>query len=66
MENLKRILCYGDSTHGAIAGDGKRFRLMSAGREDWQKSLGEFVIIEEGQNGRTTVWDDQLKVIRMA
>ena len=57
----KRVLCFGDSnTWGFVPGsDGER---MPPG-ERWpgvvQAELGdEFLIIEEAQNGRTTIWDD--------
>ena len=55
---MKRILCYGDSnTWGFMPGSGIRF-----GEERWtriaQSILGsEYEIIEDGINGRTTVWD---------
>lgn len=63
MENLKRILCYGDSnTWGYSAGGGKRFPADVRWTGRLAKILGpEFVIIEEGQNGRTTVWDDPIE-----
>ena len=61
---MKNVLCYGDSnTHGY---DG-----VTVGRFPWgvrwtslvQEALKEeqVRIIEEGQNGRTTVWDDPIE-----
>jgi lysophospholipase L1-like esterase len=60
---MKTVLCYGDSnTWGFIAG-------TEAERYPWdirwpgvcQAALGDaYRIIEEGQNGRTTAWDDPL------
>ncbi len=56
----KRILCFGDSnTWGSKPGTGLRYPF----RERWsgvlQAELGkEYVVIEEGQNGRTTILDD--------
>ncbi|MDH3450841.1 MAG: SGNH/GDSL hydrolase family protein [Gammaproteobacteria bacterium] len=61
---MKVIVCYGDSnTWGADPGsDGDRF----AHDERWtgvlRSGLGEgYWIIEEGLNGRTTVWDDPIE-----
>ena len=57
------ILCYGDSnTWGYEPGTGERY----AKQERWtgvlQKVLGsEYNVIEEGQSGRTTVWDDPIE-----
>lgn len=59
----KRILCFGDSnTWGQIPGLVGRF----SEEERWpgvlQKLLGEeYTVIEEGYNGRTTVWDDPVE-----
>ena len=66
---MKRILCYGDSnTYGA---DGRRYRTegMSLRYDEqtrWtallQKNLGaDYLISEEGFNGRTTVFDDPIE-----
>ena len=61
----KRIMCYGDSnTWGYIAGsecerysDGIRWTSVL------QKELGEgFTVLEEGYNGRTTVWYDPIEL----
>ena len=62
---MKRILCYGDSnTWGYIAGTNPIERYDSKTR--WtgvlKKELdNEYEIIEEGLNGRTTVWDDPIE-----
>lgn len=60
MPGLPVVLCFGDSnTHGADPGGGERF-----GRDvRWPGVMagllaGEAQVIEEGLNGRTTVWDD--------
>lgn len=60
---MKTVLCYGDSnTWGYIPGKGERYS-----REDrWTGVLkrelgGEYEIIEEGLNGRTTVWEDPIE-----
>ncbi len=56
----RRILCFGDSnTWGSKPGTGLRYPF----RERWpgvlQAALGnEYVVIEEGRNGRTTVLED--------
>lgn len=60
---MKTVLCYGDSnTWGADAvTDGRHSRWVR-----WpgvlQKTLGDaYYVIEEGLNGRTTVWDDPIE-----
>ena len=60
---MKTILCYGDSnTWGYNPSTGERY-----GRgERWpgvlRNELGEgYLVIEEGLNGRTTVWDDPIE-----
>ncbi len=73
---MKTILCYGDSnTHGTLPIDFDlqetpfvpgSYRLPREKR--WtgilQKELGsEYYIVEEGLNGRTTVWDDPIEGI---
>lgn len=57
---LKNIMCFGDSnTHGFIAGLGGRYNENTRWTRLLQKHLGlEYYIIEEGLNGRTTVYDD--------
>jgi lysophospholipase L1-like esterase len=60
---MKRILCYGDSnTWGYDPGTQDRFDRDSRWTGVLRKSLGEgYEIIEEGLNGRTTVWDDPIE-----
>lgn len=57
---MKQVLCYGDSnTWGFNPIDGSRFLLQERWPGILQDSLGpEFHIVEDGINGRTTVWDD--------
>ncbi|CZF81197.1 GDSL-like Lipase/Acylhydrolase [Grimontia celer] len=71
---MPRILCFGDSntwgynpSNGSRWGEGIRWtsRLQLAlniGKDDGPKD--RFVIIEEGLNGRTTVWNDPMKPYR--
>ena len=60
---MKTILCYGDSnTWGYNPATGERY----ARDEPWpgvlRRELGDgYLIIEEGLNGRTTVWDDPIE-----
>jgi len=56
---MRRILCYGDSnTWGFTPGTGKRYSPEVRWTGVAQKELGtEYVIIEEGLNSRTTVYD---------
>jgi lysophospholipase L1-like esterase len=60
---MKTILCYGDSnTWGCNPATGDRY----ARDERWpgvlRQELGEgYLVIEEGLNGRTTVWDDPIE-----
>ncbi|MBN1299021.1 MAG: SGNH/GDSL hydrolase family protein [Actinobacteria bacterium] len=73
---MKTILCFGDSnTHGAKAIDfdligcpftasDYRFDKETRWTGVLQKVLGkEYEVIEEGLNGRTTVWDDPVEGI---
>lgn len=57
---LKNILCFGDSnTYGYIAGSGARYDENVRWTKRLQKLLGDsYYVIEEGLNGRTTVFDD--------
>lgn len=57
---MKNILCYGDSnTYGFIAGSGGRYDEKQRWTKLLQKKLGDdYYVIEEGLNGRTTVFDD--------
>ena len=60
----KRILCFGDSNTWGYNGakDGERFDEDTRWTGRLQKLLGdEYVVIEEAQNGRTTVWDDPVE-----
>jgi len=62
-EGTKRILCFGDSlTWGADPETGGRHPVNSRWTTLLQKNLGEsYWIIEEGLNGRTTIWDDLIE-----
>lgn len=57
---MKRILCYGDSnTWGFMPGTGVRYAPDVRWTGILQKELGdEALVIEEGLNGRTTVYDN--------
>ena len=57
---MKTILCYGDSnTWGYRPGSGERYEQSERWTRRLQAMLGDgFSVIEEGQNGRTTVHDD--------
>lgn len=59
----KRILCFGDSnTWGCNGTDGSRFDDTVRWTGRLQNLLGEeYTVIEEGQNGRTTVWTDPVE-----
>lgn len=59
----KRIVCFGDSnTWGYNALDGTRYAEEIRWTGRLQRLLGEeYVVIEEAQNGRTTVWDDPVE-----
>jgi len=60
---MKRILCFGDSnTWGYIPGKRTRFSPNVRWTGVAQKLLGdEYLLIEEGLNGRTTVYDNPCK-----
>ena len=60
---MYRILCYGDSnTWGFNSADGSRFPEEIRWTGILQHMLGDqYRIIEEGQCGRTTVWDDPIE-----
>ena len=65
---MKTVLCYGDlNTWGYDAGrTTNAVRARFARHERWpgvlQQALGsEYDVIEEGLNGRTTVWDDPIE-----
>ena len=60
---MKTILCFGDSN---TWGWNPHTRARYARDERWpgvlrQKLGNNFLIIEEGQNGRTTLWDDPIE-----
>lgn len=57
---MKRILCYGDSnTWGHIPADGNRYPADVRWTGIAAAALGsEYLIIEDGLNGRTTTFDD--------
>jgi len=57
---MKTILCYGDSnTWGYIPGTGKRYSYEFRWTTILQRKLGDkFRVLEEGLNGRTTVWEE--------
>lgn len=59
----KRVLCFGDSnTWGYDAVTGGRYDEDTRWTALLQKSLGsDYTVIEEGHNGRTTVWDDPIE-----
>ena len=67
---MRTILCYGDSnTWGCIPSTGPEPPRRFAPGERWpgvlRRELGEgYWIVEEGLNGRTTVWDDALEPYR--
>ncbi len=57
---MKRILCFGDSnTWGWNPSSCERYPEDQRWTGVLQKELGpDYIVIEEGLNGRTTVWDD--------
>ena len=59
----KRILCFGDSnTWGYRGEDSERYSEDIRWTGRLQKMLGdEYTVIEEGHNGRTTVWTDPIE-----
>lgn len=59
---LKRILCFGDSNTWGYNVSGGRYGEDERWPTLLQKKLGEnFRVIEEGFNGRTTVFDDEIE-----
>jgi lysophospholipase L1-like esterase len=60
---MKTILCYGDSnTWGYNPATGERFGPTERWAGVLRQSLGpDYWVIEEGLNGRTTVWDDPIE-----
>jgi len=61
---MKTILCYGDSnTWGYNPLTQERHRYQDRWTTVLQKELGEeYLIIPEGLNGRTTVWEDPIEL----
>ncbi len=59
----KRILCFGDSnTWGAVPGESTRYADDIRWTGVLQKVLGEeYQVVEEGYNGRTTVFEDAVE-----
>ena len=59
----KRVVCFGDSnTWGYIPLSGERYDEKTRWTGILQTLLGDdYAVIEEGQNGRTTVWDDPVE-----
>jgi lysophospholipase L1-like esterase len=59
----KTVLCYGDSnTWGWNPATQSRFARSERWTGVLQQELGEgYLVIEEGLNGRTTVWDDPIE-----
>ena len=60
---MKRILCYGNSnTWGSDPHTQDRFDANTRWTRVLSKALGSgYEVIEEGLNGRTTVWDDPIE-----
>jgi lysophospholipase L1-like esterase len=61
---MKTILCYGDSnTHGTIPGDDlNRFPYHQRWTGIMARQLGnEYLVVEEGLSGRTTVFEDPIE-----
>ena len=61
---MDKILCYGDSnTWGAVPGsDENRYDRDKRWPGVMRKELGkDYLVIEEGLNGRTTVWEDPIE-----
>ena len=60
---MKTILCYGDSnTRGYAPGTGERFPRDVRWTGVLRRELGDgYQVIEEGLDGRTTVWDDPIE-----
>ena len=60
---MKEVLCYGDSnTYGFMPGSGERYPPRVRWTGVMQDALGgSYHVIEEGLNGRTTVWDDPVE-----
>lgn len=61
---MKAVLCYGDSnTWGYDPATQTRFSREVRWTGVLREELGEgYLVIEEGLNGRTTVWDDPIEL----
>ena len=61
---MKTVLCYGDSnTWGYAPGTQTRYPRDVRWPGVLRKELGDdYLVIEEGLNGRTTVWDDPIEL----
>jgi lysophospholipase L1-like esterase len=60
---IKTVLCYGDSnTWGYDPRNGSRYNASQRWTGILRAALGDgYTVIEEGLNGRTTVWDDPIE-----
>ena len=60
---MKVVLCYGDSnTWGSDPATSERFAWDQRWTGVLRQSLGSgYYVVEEGLNGRTTVWDDPIE-----
>lgn len=60
---MKTVLCYGDSnTWGYVPSTAQRYAIDERWTGVLRQQLGKgYLIIEEGLNGRTTVWDDPIE-----
>lgn len=60
---MYNLLCYGDSnTWGCIPGTDRRYPKTVRWPGILEDDLGEeYLVIEEGLNGRTTVWEDPIE-----
>jgi len=61
---MKEVLCYGDSnTWGYNPENKERYDRETRWTGVMQQALGEdYYVIEEGLNGRTTVWEDPIEL----
>lgn len=59
----RTVVCYGDSnTHGADAEGGPRLARVVRWPGVLRARLGDgYEVVEEGLNGRTTIWDDPVR-----
>ena len=60
---MKTVLCYGDSnTWGYDPSTAQRYAMDERWTGVLRQEIGNgYLIIEEGLNGRTTVWDDPIE-----